>query len=67
MKIWSILAELRSEREAIDKVIDALEALSGEKRAPVRPPGRRPHWTQRPENRAKVRRIIRAAQKAKAR
>jgi len=70
LNLASVLAELRTERQVIDKVIGALEAISGDKRAPERHPRRGLHWTQRPENRAKVRRIMRTAlrtRKAKAR
>jgi hypothetical protein len=64
LKLSSILAELRSEKQAIDKVIAALEPLNGGKpNAKIRT---RLHWTQRPENRIKVQRIMRAAQKARA-
>jgi hypothetical protein len=65
LKLSSILAELRIEKQAIEKVIAALEPLNGSKPNPkIR---RRLHWTQRPENRAKVQRIMRAAQKARTR
>jgi hypothetical protein len=64
MNLPMIIDDLRSEKRAIDKAIAALETLSGNKRGPGRP-HRRLHWTQRPENRAKVRRIMRAAQRAR--
>jgi hypothetical protein len=70
LKLSNILAELKIEKQAIEKTIAALEVLGGDKREPGRRPRRRPHWTQRPENRAKVRRIMRAAlriRKAKTR
>ena len=64
LTLSTIIAELQNEKQAIDKAITALEALSGNKREPGRP-RKRLHWTQRPENKAKVRRIMRAALKAR--
>ena len=65
MKLSAIITELQTEKQAIERAIAALEALSGNKRGPGRLPSKRLHWTQRPENRAKVQRIMRAALKAR--
>ena len=68
LELSNIIAELQTERQLIDKVIAALEGLNGDKRLTGRRARRiQVHWTQRPENKAKVQRIIRAAQKARAR
>jgi hypothetical protein len=65
LKLSTILEELRTEKQAIEKVIAAFEALNENK--PELGSRTRLHWTQRPENRTKVQRIMRAAQKARAR
>jgi len=61
MELSKIIADLRNEGRAIDSALRTIERLmSGHKR-----PYHRRHWTQRPENRAKVRRVMRAALKAR--
>jgi hypothetical protein len=65
LNLSNILAELRAEKQAIDEAIRALEGLSGNKQPKGRTPSKRLHWTQRPENKAKVQRALKAAMKAR--
>ncbi|HYY68418.1 MAG TPA: hypothetical protein VE734_01695 [Terriglobales bacterium] len=65
MNLSTILTELRAQKQALDEAIRALEGLSGNKQPQERAPRKRLHWTQRPENKAKVQRIMRAALKAR--
>ena len=65
LNLSTILAKLRTEKQAIEHAIRALEALSENPEPRERASAKRLHWTQRPENKAKVRRALRAAMKAR--
>jgi hypothetical protein len=71
MNITKIITELKSERDRLDEAIAAIKGIDSTGRRRGRPSKALRedrgglHWTQRPENRAKVQRIMRTALKAR--